>query len=181
MNSPGPLISSPPSDTEFRKFASCFPTGIIVVTTKGVNGELCGTTMNSVTCLSVNPPTYLMCFDRRSRTLAALLRSKVFCINILAADQQEVSKAFASKASDKFERVGFSFSSSGVPILNGTAAACEGRVSGECDGGDHAIVLGRISRVHFGQRDPLVYERGKFRTLADQVVDFNRVAIPGVQ
>lgn len=168
-NSQNSEIHETPTNVEFRHFASCFPTGVVVVTTCGNDGELHGTTMNSVTCLSVNPPTYLMCFDRTSRTLSALSESKKFCINILAADQAAISKVFASKELDKYSKVEFSFAANGAPILDGVAAACEGHVSNECDGGDHVIVLGRINRVHIKHREPLVYERGKFRCFADRV------------
>jgi len=39
-----------------------------------------------------------------------------FCVNVLASGQEQVSRRFSSRASDKFEGVGYTISESGNPV-----------------------------------------------------------------
>src|SRR5581483_2417731 len=68
---PTPVPAEParlPATIEFRRFAGSFPTGVAVATTRDRSGQVFGTTMNALTSLSLDPPTYLMCFGTQSNT-----------------------------------------------------------------------------------------------------------------
>jgi flavin reductase (DIM6/NTAB) family NADH-FMN oxidoreductase RutF len=151
--------------SDFRRFAGCFPTGVAVVTTLGPEGDIRGATMNSVTSLSTEPPTYLMCFGAASNTLSAILQRRSFCINFLSAHQQGLSRLFASSIPGKAADVSFHMGSGGVPILDDVVAACEGRLVTAYDCADHTIAIGEIDRVHVTGGEPLVFYRGQYTEL----------------
>jgi flavin reductase (DIM6/NTAB) family NADH-FMN oxidoreductase RutF len=152
-----------PDQSEFRKFAGCYPTGVAVVTTRDGTGALHGTTMNSVTSLSLDPPQYLMCFGSESRTLTALLESKIFSINFLAATQDDISRLFASREKQKLARVKHWIGTNGTPLLEGVSAACEGHMVGMHVTGDHVVVIGVIDSLFYTDVEPLIFHRGQYR------------------
>ena len=79
---------------EFRRLMGFWATGVSVISAQGGDGPA-GGTANALTSLSEAPPLALACFDLSSRTLHAVRESGRFCINVLAAGQQEISRLFA--------------------------------------------------------------------------------------
>jgi flavin reductase (DIM6/NTAB) family NADH-FMN oxidoreductase RutF len=55
-------------NTTLRRAAGHFATGVTVVTTRNRDGELSGLTMNALTCLSLDPPLFLICVGNASDT-----------------------------------------------------------------------------------------------------------------
>jgi flavin reductase (DIM6/NTAB) family NADH-FMN oxidoreductase RutF len=126
---------------ELRQLMSHWATGVSVLTGELHDGEPRGCTANAVTSLSLEPLLMLACFDLTSNTLEAVRRTGRFGINILAHDQEDVSRRFAGKSRRKFDglpcrRV------DGVPVIEGALAWMVCDVREEMEGGDHAIVIG---------------------------------------
>ena len=90
---------------DFFGIMSAFPTGVAIVTTLEPDGTPRGLTTNAVTSVSAEPPILLVCVDRCSRTLPALLHTKRFVVNFMRDDCAELCALFASKADDKFDQV----------------------------------------------------------------------------
>ncbi|MGH3166473.1 MAG: flavin reductase family protein [Trebonia sp.] len=74
-----------------------FATGVTVITLVGADGRPVGTTANAVSSLSLDPPLLLACFDRSSRTLAAIGTHGAFAVNVLAASRRELSSNLARR------------------------------------------------------------------------------------
>jgi flavin reductase (DIM6/NTAB) family NADH-FMN oxidoreductase RutF len=149
-----------------RQFASCFATGVAVITTTDKAGKLYGLTMNAITSLSLDPPLFLICVDKRSNTLAPMLESKGFAINILAKGQETVSNTFAGKSEDKFANIQYHLGSHGMPIIDGAHGAAEFTLHAEYPGGDHVIVVGELRAIATGDVEPLLYFRSKYGAFA---------------
>lgn len=160
-----PSIGAAISSGELRAFAGHFATGVAVVTTVHPDGELCGVTINAVTSLSLDPPLFLICLDHKSKTLGAVLASGHFGLHFLSREQTEISKIFASKQENKFEKVGHRFGAHGSPLIEGVLAAAECRLSEVCAGGDHTIIIGGVEKVHLHGGEPLLYHRGAYAAL----------------
>lgn len=154
-----------PSAAEFRQTIALLPTGVTIVTATGPQGPA-GATANAVTSLSLEPPLMLAALDRGSRTLARVLEAGRFGVSVLGAEQAELARGFASKAShaEKWREVGFD-EHEGVPILHGAVAwtACELRETHR--GGDHAILVGAVLALGGAGGEPLVFHRGAYRGL----------------
>ena len=155
----------------FRKASGLWATGVSIVTTSDQNGAPYGLTMNSVTSLSLDPPLYLVNVDNGSDTLAPMLATRSFCINVLTTEQQELSNRFAKKGEGKFAGVEYRLGSTGAPRLGGCLMSIECRISAVHAGGDHQIVVGEVIEivsveVGDGVR-PLLYFGGRYANVAE--------------
>src|SRR3981189_500569 len=63
--------------------------------------------------------TNMFGFDLRQGQ--AFARAKYFAINVLTADQRELSQRFSSTVADKFDGVGAVSGHGGIPLINGCA------------------------------------------------------------
>jgi 3-hydroxy-9,10-secoandrosta-1,3,5(10)-triene-9,17-dione monooxygenase reductase component len=157
-----------------------FATGVTVITSTGTDGPA-GMTANAVASLSLDPLLVMAGFDLRSRTLAAVRRSRRFAVNVLASDQEEVSRIFASKQPEpeKFTACTHRVRA-GVPVIDGALAWVCCRVSAVYPGGDHVIVVGEAMEMGGNGGEPLLFYGGRYRRL-DRACTTGRAAGLGRQ
>jgi 3-hydroxy-9,10-secoandrosta-1,3,5(10)-triene-9,17-dione monooxygenase reductase component len=151
----------------YRDTIGRFASGVTIVTTTGPDGPA-GMTTNAVTSLSLDPLLLLVCFELRSRTLAAVRASERFAVNILRKEDEELAHVFASKrvARKKFESVTH-VATHGVPVLDGALAWIVCSLRELHPGGDHVIGIGEVIGMGTGEEaDPLVFYRGRYTTIA---------------
>jgi flavin reductase (DIM6/NTAB) family NADH-FMN oxidoreductase RutF len=126
-------------------------------------------TANAVTSVSLEPLLLLICVDKRTVTHQFLEEAQHFAVNILAEDQEQVSRALASRDSEDARRlVGYRYRSgeTGAPILEDCLAYVECRITEVLEGGDHSIFMGQVEGGEV-LRDvpPLLFFRGKYSRL----------------
>jgi flavin reductase (DIM6/NTAB) family NADH-FMN oxidoreductase RutF len=135
----------PVDRAEFFRIMSAFPTGVAIVTTLEPDGTPRGLTTNAVSSVSAEPPILLVCVDRESRTLPALLHTKRFVVNFMRDDHAGICELFASKADDKFSQVPWTPGLGGVPVLHaGAVAHAQCSTLEELEIGDHVVVTGLV-------------------------------------
>jgi flavin reductase (DIM6/NTAB) family NADH-FMN oxidoreductase RutF len=147
-----------------RRLMAHWATGVAVVTSRAPSGGPCGATTNALTSLSLDPLLVLVALDRTSNTLAAVHHSGRFCINVLAAGQEEIARRFATKATgvEKLASVPHDLVD-GVPVLHGTVAWLTCELDRALEGGDHTILLGRpLEAGADPARQPLVFYGGGY-------------------
>jgi flavin reductase (DIM6/NTAB) family NADH-FMN oxidoreductase RutF len=136
------------SGAALREAMSRFPTGVSVVTARDGAGDVYGTTANSLTSVSLDPPLLLVCLAHTSRTLEVLLETRAFAVNLLAAEAEAVARGFArSAAHEAWEGVQHAAGPSGSPLFSGAHAAIECEIEHVHPAGTHDIVLGRVVHV----------------------------------
>ena len=150
-----------------REVAGHFATGVAVVTCLASDGPR-GLTTNAVASLSLEPPLMLACFDNASRTLPAVRETGRFAVNILAANQRDVSAVFASKIppEQKFATAAFRIEH-GAPVLEGVLAWIVCDLLELHRGGDHTIGIGEVVALHHVEGRPLLWFRGAYTGLPD--------------
>lgn len=157
----------PPFDSaRFRQVLGHFPTGVTVVTASAADGPV-GLAVGSFASVSLDPPLVAFFPDRKSSSWPQIEQAGSFCVNILAEDQEEVCRRFASKGDDKFAGLGWKKSGSGAPILDGVLAWIDCDIDQVTDAGDHHCVLGRVRELevtHDG--GPLLFFRGGYGRFA---------------
>ncbi len=160
----------PVSPAVMREVLGHFVSGIVVVTAAGPAGPS-GFTCQSFASLSLDPPLVSFAAARTSTTWPVIREAGTFCVNVLAADHQELSVGFARSAGegvDKFAGVPWHPSPSGAPVLEGVSAWIDCTLWNEYDGGDHTIVVGRVLDLGATpDRLPLLYYRGRYGVAAD--------------
>src|SRR5262245_60795878 len=149
----------------FRQVMGNFATGITVVTTRNNHGDAYGLTVNSFTSVSLDPILVLVCLDNRLSGLQAFRDSKHFGVSILSDHQEDVSRMFAKKDSQRPASVYFE-GKLGLPLIRNSVAVMECETVKIYEGGDHQIFLGKVQNSEVLQNDhPLLYFRGKYRTV----------------
>jgi len=150
---------------EFRAAMGRFASGVTVVTVKCEDNRPCGMTVSAFSSVSLEPPLILVCIDKRASVHGYFKEGKHFAVNILAADQEVISRRFASKDEDRFNGIGYKDGITETPLLDGAIAYLECRVVHEYPGGDHTIVVGEVIHTHSTDGKPLAYFRGGYAQL----------------
>ena len=158
------LPATPPFDARtLRDAFGCFATGVTVVTGHDADGGRIGLTANSFTSVSLDPPLLLFCPANTASALPALQRSRRFAVNVLDLDGQHVADRFAKKGIDRFADAEWE-DWDGVPVLSAAKAAFACTLHADHDGGDHRIIVGRVTRLAFSHaRESLLYLHGRYR------------------
>jgi flavin reductase (DIM6/NTAB) family NADH-FMN oxidoreductase RutF len=150
---------------DFRNALGTFPTGVCVVTTVSSEGLAIGLTCNSFSSVSLSPALVLWSLSLRSPNLSNFLQAPHFAINILAAEQREISHRFAQSIADKFEGVEQVPGRLGVPLIARAAAHLECRNETRYYSGDHVIFIGHVLHYAYRECEPLLFCRGRYADL----------------
>jgi flavin reductase (DIM6/NTAB) family NADH-FMN oxidoreductase RutF len=151
--------------TRFRSVMGNFATGVTVVTAAGPSGPV-GMTANAVCSLSLDPLLLLVCFDNTARTLTVVRDRRRFGVNVLASDQEELARLFASKAPEDAKFAGVAHTvHDGIPVIVGTLAWVGCRLERLVPGGDHTIGIGAVESAETGDPGarPLLWLRGGYQ------------------
>ncbi len=159
---------------DLREALGNFTTGVAIATTIGDGGAPVGVTINSFNSVSLDPPLILWSLANSAPSFGAFRSNPSFAINLLAADQQDTCMQFARPSEDKFRGVGHRTGFGGVPLIDGAAVQFECRSYARYPGGDHEIHVGEVVRISVSDRPPLVFHRGRFKSVVDCVAQPGR-------
>ena len=154
--------------SQFRQLLGRFATGVTVVTTRDRAGKPVGMTASSVASVSLDPPLLLVCVDRRHDMHPAMQAASRFVLNVLAADQEALSRRFAASdaPADRFRGVSYHENEHGIAVLEGVVAHIECEKHSAVPGGDHTVFFGLVVGGTATDRRPLLYYRGGYAGLS---------------
>jgi flavin reductase (DIM6/NTAB) family NADH-FMN oxidoreductase RutF len=154
-----------------RNVCGLFVTGVTVITS-GAEGRSEGTTVNSFTSVSLDPPLVLFCLHKASRLRTRIEESQSFVVNFLAGPQEPLARAFAGKETASVQGVPHHRSADDMPVLSDALAFLACRLENEFDGGDHAIFVGRVVELGVPRehQEPLIFFRGSLGALEQEAV-----------
>ena len=124
----------------YRAVMGHYPTGVVFVSGM-CSGEPAGMVVGTFSSVSLDPPLVSFMPMKTSRSYVRLLESPVLCVNVLAHDQVDVCRTLAGSAADKFDKVPWSLSSFGAPVIEGAVAHVHCTRRTQVDAGDHWITL----------------------------------------
>ena len=163
------MLMTTPSSELFRRVMGSFPTGITVLTVEKEPGQVHGMTANSLSSVSLEPLLISVCIDHNARLLTHMKGQRRFGVNILKDTQRAISEHFAKPQLDleEEERLGvrFQWTATGIPLLEDALAHLACNVAAEYEAGDHTIFVGEVESLELKSGEPLLYHRGKYRTL----------------
>jgi flavin reductase (DIM6/NTAB) family NADH-FMN oxidoreductase RutF len=146
----------------FRRALGQFASGVTVVTTRDASLRPLGLTVSAFCSVSLHPPLVLVCIDHRSETNAGMRESGLFAVNVLAEDQEGVSRRFAAAGRAKVEGFPFLEGKHGNPLIPGALAHVECRVRSFHDEGDHAVWVGEVRALTVHPGRPLLHHAGAY-------------------
>ena len=145
----------------FRRCLGQYPTGVTVITAQ--NGEqTVGMAVNSFAAVSLDPPLVLWSIRRESKSAQDFLEASHFAVNILAANQVEVSQRFGAGDPERFQRTPWALGVSGAPLLSDAIAHLECKRTVVHEGGDHLILVGQVERYARFDGEPLLFSQGQY-------------------
>ncbi len=151
----------------FRQALGCFATGVTLVTTIDREGRPIAVTVNSFSSVSLEPPLVLFSLARTAARFADFETAGRFAINVLAAEQRQLSDRCARSGQDLLGGVPHRLGAHGCPLIEGALATFECRTEARHDGGDHDIFVGAVDAITNAEADePLLYYCGRYLAVA---------------
>lgn len=152
-------------DRQFRNAMGKFASGVTVIVTE-VDGEgVHGMTANAFMSVSLDPKLVVISIGEKAKILTKIKESNLFTVNILAADQQELSMIFAGQLKEHKEVVFDHLD--GKPVIPGSVVQIACEVSAEHVEGDHTLFIGKVTDIHIEDVEPLVFYSGRYRSLKE--------------
>jgi flavin reductase (DIM6/NTAB) family NADH-FMN oxidoreductase RutF len=148
---------------ELRRAFGHFATGVTVVTYEAAGGELRGTTVNSFTSVSLDPPLVLVSLGRQTRAAAALRAGSAFAVNVLHHGQRDLAMYFAGRPDPETE-VRWE-ARAGVPHLADCSSYFRCTAQDVHGAGDHVLIVARVEEFQAEGHPPLIFYRGAFERL----------------
>ena len=159
---------------DYREVLARFATGVTVVTTleQSADGDQpWGTTVNSFTGISLDPPLVMVSIGRERSIHPIIERTGRFGVNVLAEGAQAISDCFAGAPSplprSAFCNADFTLGRAGLPVLEQALAYLSCDVDKVIEAGDHTMYLGRV--IETACRDavgwPLLYFRRRYLSI----------------
>lgn len=150
-------------------FADLFrrhPAGVAVVTLTDGDRPL-GFTATSVISVSAQPAVLAFSINDTSSSWPALSRAETVTVNLLAANQRQVSTVFATSGIDRFAQVDWHQLPTGEPVLGGTAGWISGRILERVPAGGSHLVIVAADRAEIANDEPLVYRNRTYHQLLE--------------
>ena len=159
---------------DYREVLARFATGVTVVTTlehSADGAQPWGTTVNSFTGISLDPPLVMVSIGRERSIHPIIERTGRFGVNVLAEGAQAISDCFAGAPSplprSAFCNADFTLGRAGLPVLEQAIAYLSCDVDKVIEAGDHTMYLGRV--IETACRDdvgwPLLYFRRRYLSI----------------
>jgi flavin reductase (DIM6/NTAB) family NADH-FMN oxidoreductase RutF len=165
-------------ERQFRTVMRRLAGGVSIVTA-GRDGDITGMTVTSLTSLSASPPRLLVSINRQASSFALIERYRLFGINILGADQQQLADRFSNgklKGKQRFEGIAWSNGKRGIPLLANSIATIECQVEEIIERYSHGIIVARLLSMELSHRlSGLVYWNGQYVEI-DHDADLDRLA-----
>ncbi|GAB2180906.1 flavin reductase family protein [Denitratisoma sp. agr-D3] len=143
---------------------------VTLVTTQTADGNRSGLTATAVCSVSAEPPILLVCVNRASGSYAAIREAGRFAVNVLAAEDIDLSNRFASAVSgdERFHHGEWDSLASGAPTLVNALANFDCTLLEVKDMGSHGVFFGQVEALRIRPGDdpvPLLYGEGNYGTL----------------
>ncbi len=154
------FVPSAENAREFRSALGNFGTGVTIVTAVH-DGKPIGITANSFASVSLDPAMVLWSPAKSSARFSSFESAEHYAIHVLDHSQADLASRFAQDAYC-FDGCDWHWSEHGVPLIEHTVTRFECKKLSSHDGGDHAIVVGQVTKALNTGGDPLIFFAGQF-------------------
>ena len=117
---------------------------VSVISAKDSSGNLFAMTASSVTSLTMDPPSILVCVNNSATIHDVLMKGENLCINILQKTQQEISTICSSKELESTRFQNNFWDTSDIPFIKDSQANIFCKVDETVSYHTHKIVIGSV-------------------------------------
>ena len=137
---------------------------VSIMSNKDDNGNSNAITVSSVTSISMDPPSLLICINKSSRIHDTLQIGSKFCINLLKKDQEELSNICSDEESYEERFNNENWDTKEIPFLSDAQANIFCKVDKLTSYHTHTIVVGLVENAnHTNEISTLTYVDGKYK------------------
>ena len=153
-------------DDAFRLAMRQLASGVSIVT-HGEGERRTGLTATSVSALSAEPPTLIVCVNRGASLFGQIAQGDAFGVSVLGAHHTEFADRFANRTglrgAERFREGVWATTPAGVSVLADAIAALECEIEEIIERHTHAILIGRVTFALPKPADAaLLYWRGGY-------------------
>lgn len=143
--------------------------GVTVVTTFE-NDTPHGVLVTSTSSVCVEPvPSLLVCVNHKASCHEVIMRSRIFCANVLSATDIELAQRFSSSEhrGQRFEGCDWIKLATGAPALASALVSFDCEVSCLVEVHSHTIFIGEVREARLWKDDvePLLYFEGRYHEI----------------
>lgn len=164
-------LGMPASTSDFMAAMGQHVSSVCVITTT-FEAKRYGLTATAMSSVCAEPPRLLVCVNKNGSTHDMIIKSGVFCVNVLSEYQDKIAKGFAGilgKDFDRFSQGEWHEMVTGAPALAGTSAAFDCKVVQVIDQFSHSVIIGEVLATSNKAQDTLLYGARKFRNLRKNI------------
>jgi len=156
------------SADEFKSVMAQVAATVTVVTTR-IDDAPVGLTVSAFLSVSADPAIVLVCVDKATASLQAMLEADGFTVNIMPEGTEEAAMLFATHGADKFGPTSWKEPSTPTagPVLASAFASLECATIDRVEVGDHWVLYGQVVHAETADSDaaPLVWHGRGFAKL----------------
>ena len=121
-------------------------------------------TVSSVTSISMEPPSILICINKSSKIHDSIVSGSKFCINLLTKDQHELSNICSDDQKHDQRFVDQNWNLDNLPFLENAQANIFCKVDKLSSYHTHTIVIGLVEDANFAETiSTLTYVDGNYK------------------
>jgi flavin reductase (DIM6/NTAB) family NADH-FMN oxidoreductase RutF len=126
-----------------------------------VDGKMNGIAVAWITRVSGDPPMITVSIGKTRYSHELLKKAERFGICIMKKSAKDVVEFFGTKSGrevNKFDNYDYSLSKNRTPILAGSVAFIECKISSTADAGDHTLFIGEVvDQKLYENEEPMLY------------------------
>jgi flavin reductase (DIM6/NTAB) family NADH-FMN oxidoreductase RutF len=154
---------------KLRAAMRAWSAGVAVVTVAH-EGRQHGATVNSFTSISLEPAMLTVTLQKSAKTHDLILKSRIFGLTILSAEQSKISDLFAGKSpgvENRFAGLQTQTLVTGSPLLVGGLAWLDCRVVKTFDAVSSTLFIAEVLAAQtMGDEQPLIYHNREYWSLS---------------
>lgn len=147
----------------FRTAMRNYIYSVSVMSMRDTDGTPYAITVSSVTSISMEPPSLLVCINKSARVHDSIKEGSDLCINLLTKDQEEISNICSSESQFDKRFDDKNWDKQGIPYLANAQANIFCKVDKLISYHTHSIVIAHVLDANSKESmNTLVYANGKY-------------------
>ena len=137
---------------------------VSVISNTQSNGRKNAITVSSVTSISINPPSIIVCINKKSSIHESLILDSKFCINLVNEEQQDIAEVCSdpNRINERFKNI--EWIGDKPPIMKNALVNIICKVDKIVEYKTHSIVIGLVQKIKNSEhKNPLMYQEGVYK------------------
>jgi flavin reductase (DIM6/NTAB) family NADH-FMN oxidoreductase RutF len=137
---------------------------VSVISNTQSNGRKNAITVSSVTSISINPPSIIVCINKKSSIHESLILDSKFCINLVNEQQRDIAEICSdpNRINERFKDI--EWIGDKPPIMMNALVNIICKVDKIVEYKTHVIVIGLVQKIKNSEhKNPLMYQEGMYK------------------